>query len=149
MGDITASPNPRTTPLHVWIVAVLAILWTAAGAFDYLATQLELESYTSQFSEEQLAYFHAFPAWMVALWAIGVWGAFLGSIALLLRRRWAVWLYGASLGGLAGSTIYNFGLTNGAEIMGDVGVVMTIAIWVIAIALFLYALAQSKKGVLR
>ena len=32
----------RRTPVHLWIVGILALLWNLMGAFDYLATQLEL-----------------------------------------------------------------------------------------------------------
>ena len=49
-------PRPRT-PMHLWIVGVLALLWNFMGAFDYLATQLKLESYMSNFTQEQLDYF--------------------------------------------------------------------------------------------
>ena len=57
-------------------------------------SQLRLESYMSQFTPEQLAYFYGFPAWAVAAWAIAVWSALLGSLCLLLRKAWAVWLFG-------------------------------------------------------
>ncbi len=88
--------NGQTTkaPLHLWIVGVLAVLWNAIGAFDYSATQLRIEAYMSAFTPEQLEYFYSFPAWAVAAWAFGVWGALLGSIALLLRKAWAVWAFG-------------------------------------------------------
>jgi hypothetical protein len=48
-------------PIAFWIIAVLSLLWNAVGAFDYLATQLELESYMSQFTQEQLDYSYGFP----------------------------------------------------------------------------------------
>ena len=47
------------TPIHLWIVSILAVLWNAMGAFDYIATQYRLESYMSQFTPEQLEYFYA------------------------------------------------------------------------------------------
>ena len=37
----------------------------------------------------QIAHFQQMPVWMTAVWAIGVWGAFLASILLLLRRKLA------------------------------------------------------------
>lgn len=144
-----AGPGPSgrsRTPVHLWVVGVLALLWNALGAFDYLATQTEFEPYMSQFTGEQLAYFYGFPAWVVAAWAFGVWGGFFGSVALLLRKAWAVWLFGLSLVGLAGSTVYNFVLSEGAEIMGATGVVFTVVIWIIAIVLFVYARAQARRG---
>jgi hypothetical protein len=133
----------------LWIVGVIALLWNAMGAFDYLATKMRLEFYMSQFTPEQLDYFYSFPAWVVAAWAVAVWGDLLGSIALLLRKAWAVWLFGAGVLGLAVSSVYNFVLTNGLEIMGSEAGMFTLVIWIIALFLFFYALAMAKRGVLR
>jgi hypothetical protein len=139
----------RKAPLHFWIVSVLSLLWNAVGAFDYSATQLRVESYMSAFTPEQLEYFYSFPAWAVACWAIGVWGALLGSIGLLLRQRWAVWAFGASILGMALTTIYNFGLTDGIRLMGPGAIAISAVIWVIALFLFFYARAMAKRAVLR
>jgi hypothetical protein len=136
------------TPVHLWVVAVLSLLWNLMGAFDYLATQLKLDFYVDKFTDARLAYFYAIPAWAVAGWAFGVWGAVAGSVGLLLRRRWSVWALGISIAGLFVSTIYNFGMSNGAEIMGTGGVIFSVVIWLIAIVLFLYARAMSSRGVL-
>jgi len=136
-------------PWHLWVVGVVSLLWNAIGAFDYLATQLRLDFYMSQFSEEDLAYFYGFPAWAVATWAFGVWGSFFGSIALLLRKTWAVWLFGISLAGLVVNTVYTFGMSEGMEVMGTGGAIFMGVIWIIAILLFVYARAQAKTGVLR
>jgi len=138
----------RRTPRHLWIVGVLAVLWNAIGAFDYTATKLRIESYMSQFTPEQLAYFYGFPAWAVATWAIAVWGALLGSIGLLLRRRWAVWAFGISIVAMLLTAVYNFGLSNGLAVMGQGAVLFTAVIWIIAFALFFYARAMAARGVL-
>jgi len=135
-------------PVHLWIVGVVALLWNAIGAFDYLATQLKLDFYMSQFTEQQLAYFYGFPAWAVAGWAFGVWGGLAGAVGLLLRRSWAVWAFAISLAGLALSSIYTLVLSNGAEIMGGEGTVFSVVIWAVAIFLLLYSRAMSKRGVL-
>lgn len=141
--------NQKTkTPVHLWVVAILAVLWNSVGAFDYVATRYRIESYMSQFSEAQLEYFYACPAWMGAAWAVGVWGALLGSLGLLLRKAWAVWLFGLSLLGLAGSTVYNFVLSDGAAVMGENAVAFTAVIWAIALILFFYSRAMAKRGVL-
>lgn len=139
--------RPRT-PVHLWIVGVLALLWNSVGAVDYLATQLRWEPYMSNYPQEQLDYFYGFPAWVVALWACGVWGAFAGSVGLLLRRSWAVGAFGLALLGLAGTTVHNFFLSDGAEVMGTTGVVFTGVIWAITIGLFVYARRQAARGVL-
>jgi len=136
-------------PRHLWIVGVLAVLWNAVGAFDYSATQFRMESYMSQFSPEQLAYFYGFPAWAVAAWAIAVWSSLLGSLCLLLRKAWAVRLFGIALAGMVVTAFYNFVLTDGMAMMGAGGAIFTAVIWLIAISLFFYARAMAKRGVLR
>jgi hypothetical protein len=140
--------NRLKTPWHLWVIGIIALLWNAVGAFDYLATKLQYEPYMSAFSQEQLEYFYAFPTWAVACWAVGVWGALLGSLALLLRKSWAVFLFGASILGMLGTTIYNFVLSNGAAIMGDGAVAFSAVIWVIALFLYAYSLAMAKRRVL-
>jgi len=147
--SVMRSAPPARTPVHLWIVGVLALLWSLMGVVDYLATQTHWQPYMAGFTPEQLDYFYGFPAWMVAAWAFGVWGGFAGTLGLLLRRRWAVWMYAASLAGLAVSSLYNFGISNGADIMGSGAVIFTVVIWLVAIFLLLYARAMAKKGVLR
>ncbi len=136
------------TPWHLWVVGVLALLWSAGGALDYTATQLQLEPYMGQFNEAQLAYFYGFPAWAVAAWACAVWGSFLGSVMLLLRRGWAHPLFGLSLIGLFVSSVYNFIMTDGMDIMGGAGAAFTAVIWVVTIGLYYYARRMVKRRAL-
>ena len=140
--------TPAKPPVHLWIVAIVSLLWNAVGAFDYAATQLRLESYMSQFTPEQLEYFYVFPAWMDAAWAVGVWASLLGSLGLLLRKAWAVWLFGAAILGLAVSTVYNFVLSEGLAVMGSGAAIFTVVIWVIELFLLFYALAMTRRKVL-
>ena len=84
-------PGPTSrTPRHLWVIGIVALLWNAIGAFDYLMTQTKNAAYLSGFPPEQLAFFYGLPAWVVAAWALAVWGGVLGSVLLLLRRRLAV-----------------------------------------------------------
>ena len=142
-----AGPRPRT-PMHLWIVGVLALLWNFMGAFDYLATQLKLESYMSNFTQEQLDYFYGIPAWAVSGWAFAVWGAVAGSIGLLMRKRWSVWAFAVSLVGMVVSSIYTVILTDGITMSGTGGVIFTVVIWIVAIFLLWYSMQQAKTGVL-
>jgi len=141
------APNAKA-PKHLWVVGILAVLWNAVGAFDYAATQFRIESYMSQFPPEQLEYFYGFPAWAVGAWAIAVWSSLIASVGLLLRGSWAVWLFGAAIAGLALTTLYNFVLSDGLSIMGTGAAAFTAVIWIIALALFFYARAMTRRGVL-
>jgi hypothetical protein len=148
MNEMNAGEARPKTPVHLWIVGVLALLWNTMGAFDYLASRLELEFYMSQFTPEQLAYFTSFPAWMVSFWALAVWSAFAGSIGLLLRKKWAFWAFAVGCASMLVTTIYNYGMTNGAEIMGATGTIFTVVIWVIELFLLWYSWSMAKRGVL-
>ena len=147
--SVMGAALPRRTPVHLWIVGIVSLLWNLMGVVDYLGTQLAWEPYMGQFTAEQLAYFYGFPAWAVAAWAFGVWGALAGSLGLLLRRRWAVWAFGVSIAGMVANSFYTLGLSEGTKIMGTGGLIFTVVIWVVAILLFLYARAMEKRGVLR
>jgi hypothetical protein len=136
------------TPVHLWIVGILALLWNAVGCFDYYATQTKLESYMSQFTPQQLEYFYGFPAWADAAWAIAVWGSLLGAVGLLLRKAWAVWLFGLAILGMVVTAVYNFALSDGMAIMGREASIFTGVIWVIALFLYFYARAMARRRVL-
>jgi hypothetical protein len=137
------------TPWHLWAVGTIALLWNCVGAFDYVMTETKNAAYMSGFTPEQLAYFYAFPAWVVAAWAIAVWGGVLGALLMLLRKRLAVSVFLVSLIALSATCIYNYGLSNGLEVAGDAGsVAFTAVIYVIALALYFYSRAMQKRGAL-
>lgn len=136
------------TPPHLWVVGILSLLWNAMGCFDYLATKLQLDFYMSQFTETQLEYFYGFPAWISLFWALGVWGALLGSLALLFRSRWAVTLFAVSLLGMIVSTAYTVFLSDGLEIMGSGGAAFSAVIFGIGVLLLAYARRMSARDVL-
>ncbi|MBY6203589.1 hypothetical protein [Halomonas denitrificans] len=140
--------NART-PMHLWIVGILSLLWNAMGAFDYLATKLRLEFYMNMFTEAQLAYFYDLPLFFTVFWAVGVWGALFGSVALLLRRRWAVALFALSLVGMIVGSIYTLFLSDGIEIMGAGGAIFSAVIFVVGVFLLVYARRMAAAGVLR
>lgn len=140
--------NRTKAPFHLWLIGILAVLWNAVGAFDYTATQMQMEFYMSQFSEEQLAYFYGFPAWVDAAWAIAVWSSLLASILLLARKALAAWLFGLAILGMIATSVYSLVLTNGSELMGEGAMTFTVVIWVIALLLYFYAVAMAKRRVL-
>jgi len=109
---------------------------------------MKLESYMNRFTQDQLDYFNAFPAWTIAAWAIAVWGSLLASFGLLFRKAWAMWLFGLAILGLAATTVYNFVLSDGSAMMGEGAAMFTAVIWVIALFLYFYSQAMVKRKVL-
>ncbi len=136
------------TPKHLWIVGVIALLWNAMSAMDYLMTQTKNEAYMGKFTPEQLAFFYGFPTWVVAAWAIAVWAGVLGAVLLLLRKRLAVPVFLASLVAMVITSFHNYVLSDGMAVMGADAMALgfTVLIFVVAIALYMYARAMQKRG---
>ncbi|HEU4820261.1 MAG TPA: hypothetical protein VFS87_03790 [Qipengyuania sp.] len=141
-------------PWHLWAVGGVSLLWNAFGATDYTMSQLRNRDYLGGAAEsmgitvdQMIAYIDSFPGWMHAFWALGVWGAFIGSILLLLRKRHAVWAFGLSLLGLAVTQFYQAFTPQPAWSEG--ALVMNLVIWSIATFLLIYAVSMRNKGVLR
>lgn len=89
------------TPVHLWIVGLLALLWNAFGCYDYLMTMTANQAWTSHFTAEQIAYWEGLPSWTAAFWAVGVWGGLVGALLLLIRSRYSVWAFLARWSALA------------------------------------------------
>ncbi len=137
------------TPLHLWMIGIFGFLWSSMGAMDYVMTQTKNEGYMSAFTPEQLSFYYGLPSWVVAAWAIAVWGEVVGSIFLLLRKRIAVWIFLASFVAMLITTFQNYVLSNGMEVVGDTfSLVFTAIIFVIALGLYLYSRAMQQREVL-
>ena len=144
----TSDDPPRATPWHLWVVGSLGTLWNAFGAFDYLMTQTENEAYMGNFSPDQIDFFYGLPSWVVAFWALAVWGGLVGTVLLLLRKRWAAPVLLVSFVSMAVSFVHNLLLANGLEIMGAGGAAFSGVIFLVALGLWLYARAMAKAEVL-
>ena len=138
------------TPWHLWVIGVVSLLWNAGGAYDYFATRTGNQDYLSMLTPEQLAYLDAFPFWVSLAWALGVWGAVLGSILLLLRSRHAVAAFLISFVGMAGNLIYGLLISETPmTAMASAGaMVFMIAIVIVAVLLIIYSRRMRDAGVL-
>ncbi len=144
-----ASTN-QSTPIHLWIVGIVALLWSAMGAMDFVMTMTKNEAYMGQFSAEELEFFYSIPTWVLGTWFVGVWGGVIASILMLMRKKISCQIYLASFLGALISTFHNYVLSNGLEVMGTAGAIaFTAAIILVALALVLYSRAMVQRGVLR
>ncbi len=140
------------TPFHLWIVGILALLWNAGGAVDYVMTKTNAAEYMAQQPPERLAMLEQAPTWFSVTWAVGIWFSIIGSLLLLLRSRYAGSAFGLSLLGLIGSSVYTYVIADGGSMVaaaGPAAIALTIAIPVVLVGLWLYARAMTKRGVLR
>lgn len=134
---------------HFWLIAVLAFVWNMGGVIDYSMSHLQNQAYMAQFTQEQLDYFNNFPAWATSFWALGVWGAFAGSILLLLRRRIAFHAFAVSIIGLIGSSFYQRSVDIPDSLQTTGATIFLAAIWVVALFLLYYSRRMTNAGILR
>jgi hypothetical protein len=148
-GTMTATTI--NTPWHLWLVGVIAVLFNAIGAFDHVMSMAQGASYMASagMTPAQIAHYREMPTWMMAAWAIGVWGAMLGSVLILLRNKRAFLAFAVSLAAFLASLIYTYALTDGGEIMGGQMAITSVVITALLLLFMWYSWLMRKRGVLR
>ncbi|MBN2291427.1 MAG: hypothetical protein JXM70_03320 [Pirellulales bacterium] len=136
-------------PRHLWIVGIVALLWNLLGVVDFILTRAKNVAYMGQFTPEQVEFFYRFPTWLVVFWAVAVWGSVLGIVLLLFRRKLAVHILVASFICMLVTMIHNYGFAGGAAILGTTGLIFSAVVFVIELALIIYAYVMVKKGVMK
>ena len=143
------------TPIHLWIVGALAILWNGYGCYDYLMTRLENADYIRSMMPGAdpagvFAWAEAFPIWAQRGWGLGPWCGLAGSILLLVRSRFAVHAFALSLIGMVLSFGWQFtGAPPMPGVESSAASLMPVVIFLVGLLLLWYALAMRKRGVLR
>ena len=143
------------TPIHLWIVGVVSLIWNSFGAYDYLMTRMRNMDYLASMMpgvdpNVVLNWVDSFPIWAQFGWGLGVWSAIIGSILLLMRSRWAFIAFGLSLLGMAMSLGYQIlAAPPPPELNVGAMAFMPYVIILVGVALFYYAYMQRQKGVLR
>lgn len=141
--------DAKRTPVHLWIVGVLALVWTGFGALDFAMMSVRDPAYLAQVPPDVIDFVDAMPAWAIAAWAIGAGFALVGSGLLLLRALGAAYAYAMSLLGLSAYQFYQLLVGRPPSLNTPGGLAMTIAVWIIALGLLLYTLRLRSRGVLR
>lgn len=83
------------------------------------------------------------------VWAVGVFGAFLASILLLLRRKQALLVFIVSLAAFLVSLLYTYVLTNGGAVMGRQMAITSAVIAGLLVFFSWYSRDMARRGVLR
>ncbi len=142
---------PVRTPWHLWLVGVIATLFNAIGVFDFVMSIARGATYQASvgMTPEQIAHYQQMPGWMMVVWAVGVFGAFLASLLLLMRNRLAGPVFIVSLAAFLVSVFYTYVLTNGGAIMGRQMAVTSAVIALLLVLFAAYARFMAGRGVLR
>lgn len=143
----TVTDGRMHTPVHLWLVGVVTLLFNSMGIVSYLTTKLGMLAEMG-LNPDQIAFLESYPAWATAVWAMGVWGAFAGSVLLLLRSKWAVPAMAVALAGLIGVTMAELVILDvPAGLQTPIG--LRAAIWISTLFLLFYTRRMRQAGVLR
>jgi hypothetical protein len=139
------------TPWHLWLIGVIAVLFNFIGVFDFVMSMAQGAEYQASagMTPNQIAHYQAMPSWMIVVWAVGVFGAFLASILLLLRRKLAFPIFIISLVAFLNSVLYNYVLTDGSAVLGQDMMIASAVIAALLVFFIGYASLMKKRGVLR
>ena len=138
------------TPTHLWVVGILALLFNAMGAIDYLAMRFKMEAYIAQLTDEMLAYYDSFPVWMEIAWPLSVWSAVIGAVLLLMKNKMAITAFAVSTVAYLVAAVHTFGVNPPPEGVSTTGsTIFSVVIGVQLALLWYYARAMTAKGVLR
>jgi hypothetical protein len=136
---------------HLWLVALLTLVWNAASCYSYVMTLAQDDGYfrATGVTPEIAAYFAALPAWYVATWTVAVWGGLLAAVGLLLRKSWAVWAFVVSQLAMAVDSVATLLSSEAHDVLGTVGSISAIATIILGAFLVLYSMAMKRRGILK
>ena len=83
---------------------------------------------------------------MMVVWAVGVFGAFLASILLLLRKKLAFPIFAVLLTAFLISFVYTYMLTSGGAVMGQQMAIVSTVIACLLVFFSWYTWLMTKRG---
>ncbi len=135
--------NDEKPPLWFWIAGSIALLWNIMGAMAYLQQAYMTQEDLAQLPVNEQSLYENVPIWVTAAFALAVWGGVFGCIALLWRKKWAKQVFLISLLGVLVQNAHSFFISNNFEVYGPGGILMSVMIIIIAVALVFL----SKKAI--
>lgn len=129
-----------------WIVGIIALLWNLMGINQYIQQAYMTNSFKAMFTEEQLELIKNAPAWSTAAFALAVFGGFIASILLLLRKKSAKTVFIISLIAVLVQMYYNFFVIDSIAIYGPGATAMPILIVTFGLFFIWFSKYSIKKN---
>ena len=148
-----ATTAQARTPVHLWIVGGLALLWNCFGAYDYVMTRMHNIAYLAQSMpgtdpNAALAWIAQMPLYAQIGWGLGVWGGLAGAVLLLMRSHFALWAFAVSMLGIVLGMGYQLLLAPPLPGASG-GKYIQYMVILVGAGLLAYAQAMVKRAVLR
>jgi hypothetical protein len=139
--------TPSRRPLwHLWVMAILTLLWNGSGAVTIMMAQA---GGLPDVDAKEGAYYAAQPLWFVLSTDIALLVPLAAAVALLMRRRAAAWLFALSLIVFVVNNVYDIAAGTSLVLVDRGWLISTTIIAVIAVLQLAYAWAMKKRAVLQ
>ena len=139
----------RKPSIWFWVIGVMLLIWNAFGCYMYVVDKtVSDERYAELYGAAVAATRDVYPAWATAGYAVGVWGALLATVLLLLRKTLAAPLYVLSLLGAVASFLPVFMDDAFKTAFGPTYWVMPVVVVVLGLFEIWWARRKSADGTL-
>jgi hypothetical protein len=142
MSDVI-NGKPST---NFWIIGGAALVWNLIGLVFYIGEVTMTPEALAVLTEAQQEFFISTPTWATAAFAIAVNAGVFGSLFLLLRKTWAVPTLVISLLAIVVQYVDAFVLRDAFGVVGVSSLIIPSMVFVIGIALLLYARVTKERG---
>lgn len=115
------------------------------GVVAYLGQAYITDEALSLLPENEQAYYANVPAWVTAAFAIAVFSGFLGSLALVFKKKWAKPLFLISLVTVVVQVIYNLFIQEFVALTGSRVILPLITVVIAAFLVWFSNNAIEKK----
>lgn len=149
MTALTLDARSDRAPAWFWGMTGFGVLWNLYGIYQFIGTLTPAgrTAMAAGMTAAQAQIYFSLPAWMTAVFAIGVFGGLLGSLVLAARRAAALPVFVVSLAGyialFAGDTY--FGVFDAMP--GQLAILVFVVL--VAVALLVTAWAARSRALLR
>ena len=133
----------KPTLKSIKVIGIIALIWNLMGVFNFIGQQFLTPEAIAAMPESQQAFYVNIPTWVTIAFGCAVFGGFLGSLLLLLKKSFSFELFLVSLFGVLVQMYHSLFLLESADGFGPGGLVMIIMI--IGIALYLVLFSNKAK----
>ncbi|WP_028889688.1 hypothetical protein [Tenacibaculum ovolyticum] len=125
-----------------WIIGSISLLWNAMGVNQYIQQAYKTDAFKAMYPDKKVMELALnTPSWVMAAFAIAVFGGVFGSIFLLLRKQIAKPIFLVSLVAIIIQMFYNVFISGAMDVYGPGVLIMPTM--VIGFAIFI--LWYTKK----
>jgi hypothetical protein len=133
------------SPKWFLVVTIIALIWNLLGLMAFISHMTMTPEMLSELSSQEQDLYKNIPIWATVAFAIAVMAGTFGSLLLVLKNKAAKLLLIASTLGVIVQNFHSFFVIDSMAVYGATSVIMTIIVFIIAVALVLLANNAEKN----